>query len=111
MGPYEKHVFVCTTGAVCPVDADTKGLHSRLKQLVKDAGLACRIRVNNAGCFDQCGHGPMVVVYPEDVWYARVQPGDVDAIFSEHLVGGRPVERLRYHPAEPGGNKIKQTPG
>ena len=108
---FEKHVFICTTGPICPVDADAKGLHGRLKQLVNDAGLSSRIRVNNAGCFGQCGHGPLIVVYPENVWYAGVRPDDADQIFNEHLVGNRPVERLRYHPAGPGGNKIKQKAG
>lgn len=66
-----------------------------MSQLAKDAGLAGRVRINKSGCLDQCEHGPMVVVYPEAVWYGNVQPGDADAIVAEHLVGGRPVERLR----------------
>jgi (2Fe-2S) ferredoxin len=111
MGPFEKHVFVCSTGPICPVDADAKGLHARLKQLVSESGLSSRIRINNAGCFDQCGHGPMIVVYPENVWYGGVQLQDADEIFHEHLVGQRPVERLLYRPAKPGGNKVKQKPG
>jgi (2Fe-2S) ferredoxin len=46
----------------------------------------------------------MVVVYPEDVWYCGVQVDDADEIVREHLIGGRPVERLRYR-AAPGDNK------
>jgi (2Fe-2S) ferredoxin len=46
----------------------------------------------------------MVVVYPEDVWYAGVRMEDLDEILVEHLVNGRPVERLRYL-APPGPNK------
>jgi len=61
----------------------------------KAAGLAGRIRVNKAGCLDQCEHGPTVVVYPEAVWYGHVRPEDAEEIVSEHLVAGRPVERLR----------------
>jgi (2Fe-2S) ferredoxin len=105
MGPFEKHVFVCTTGATCPLDRSVE-VHARLKQLVKETGLGARIRVNNAGCMDQCGHGPLIAVYPENVWYCHVTPEDADRIFHEHLVGGRPVERLIYHPACPGANKI-----
>ncbi len=105
MGPFERHVFVCTTGSTCPLDGSGE-VHARLKQLVKDAGMNIRIRVNNSGCMDQCGHGPMVVVYPENVWYCRVKLEDADRIFHEHLVGGRPVEELLYHPAQPGPNKI-----
>ena len=57
---------------------------------------------------DQCGNGPMIVVYPENVWYCHVRVEDADVIFEEHLVGGRPVERLIYRPLKPGANKICQ---
>ena len=61
---------------------------------MKDAGLKLTVRANKAGCLDQCEHGPTVVVYPEAVWYGHVTPADVDEIVTEHLVHGRPVERL-----------------
>jgi (2Fe-2S) ferredoxin len=103
---WEKHVFVCTSGKYCPeVDGDGLGVHARLKQMVAAARLNTSVRVNHSGCLDQCGHGPMVVVYPENVWYWGVQPRDVDAIVREHLEGGRPVERLRYR-NHPGKNKL-----
>ena len=103
---WEKHVFVCTSGDWCPrVDGDGLGVHERLKRAVKAAGLKDRVRVNHSGCLDQCGHGPMVVVYPEAVWYWGVTPEDVDEIVREHLIGGRPVERLRYR-NHPGKNKL-----
>ena len=105
MGPFEKHVFVCTSGSVCPVEGDSVTVHARLKQLVKHAGLADKIRINNSGCMDQCGHGPMVAVYPDNVWYCHVKVEDVEAIFNEHLIGGKPLERLIYRPAKPGANK------
>jgi (2Fe-2S) ferredoxin len=104
---YERHVFVCTSGEWCPaVDGDGIGVHARLKSLVKAAGLSGRVRINRSGCFSQCGHGPMVVVYPEAVWYAGVTPDDCEEILSEHLLGGRPVERLRYRPATMGPHKL-----
>lgn len=101
MPPFERHVFVCHN--VRPADAprpsctsDGKSeLHTRLNQLTKEAGLASRVRINKSGCLDQCEHGPTVVVYPEAVWYGGVQPEDADEIVREHLVSGRPVERLR----------------
>jgi (2Fe-2S) ferredoxin len=67
----------------------------QLQQASKAAGLAGRVRMNKSGCLDQCEHGPVMVVYPEAVWYGRVQPEDAEEIVLEHLVGGRPVERLR----------------
>jgi (2Fe-2S) ferredoxin len=103
---WEKHVFVCTSGKHCAViDGDGIGVHVRLKELVKAAGLNTRVRVNQSGCLDQCGYGPMVVIYPEGVWYAHVQPEDAEEIVREHLLGGRPVERLRYR-NRPGKNKL-----
>lgn len=103
---WQRHVFVCTSGKYCPtVDGDGIGVHAALKKLVAVAGLNGRVRVNQSGCLDQCGHGPMVVVYPEAVWYAAVQPEDAEEIVREHLIGGRPVERLRYR-NRPGKNKL-----
>jgi (2Fe-2S) ferredoxin len=111
VGPFQKHVFVCTSGSTCPVEGNSQGVHARLKELVKKAGLKTTIRINNSGCMDQCGNGPMIVVYPENVWYCHVRVEDADAIFEEHLVGGQPVERLIYRPLKPGANKIcKEEP-
>ena len=109
MGPFEKHVFVCTGGKVCPEDGASIAIHSCLKEMVKEAGLTATIRINNAGCMDQCGNGPMVVIYPEAVWYCHVKPEDAEAIFREHLVGGVPVERLIYRPMRPGANKVPRA--
>ena len=103
---WERHVFVCTSGDWCAqVDGDGLGVHGQFKQQVAAAGLKDRVRVNHSGCLDQCGYGPMVVVYPEAVWYWNVQPEDVAEIVQVHLVGGQPVERLRYR-NHPGKNKL-----
>lgn len=107
MPVYERHLFVCTRGEWCPsIDGDGLGLHARLKEQVNAAGLADRVRVNHAGCFSQCGHGPMLAVYPDDVWYAAVSPSDADEIVRSHLVDGVPVERLRYDPPTLGAHKL-----
>lgn len=98
---FERHVFVCHNvrpeGAPrpCCTANGTSELHTQLQQLAKAAGLAGKVRVNKSGCLDQCEHGPTVVVYPEGVWYGHVQPEDAAEIVAEHLVDGRPVERLR----------------
>lgn len=107
---FERHVFVCTGGDWCAtVDGDGLGVHARLKQAIKKAGLGGRIRINHSGCVDQCGFGPLIVVYPDTVWYWGVTPDDVDEIVREHLIGGRPVERLRYRNT-PGKHKLKRDP-
>lgn len=99
-GPYERHVFVCMheragAGAAASCGArGSAGIHARLKDLAKRAGLGGRIRINRAGCLDRCEFGPVVVVYPENVWYGRVSAGDEEDVVSAHLLDGRPVERL-----------------
>jgi (2Fe-2S) ferredoxin len=97
----EKHIFICTNVR----DADNpKGSCARkgsekvreeFKKQVHERGLKGRMRANAAGCLDQCEHGCTVVVYPEQVWYGHVTPEDVTEIVEAHLIGGKPVERLR----------------
>jgi len=53
------------------------------------------VRINTAGCLDRCQEGPVLVVYPEGVWYTYIDQSDVDEIIKEHLVNGHIVERLR----------------
>ena len=96
-----RHVFVCENRRPdddprgCCAAKGGKEVREALKKAAKEAGLKGRVRVNTAGCLDQCAHGVTVVVYPEAVWYGGVTLDDVDAIVNDHLVGGRPVERLR----------------
>jgi nitrite reductase/ring-hydroxylating ferredoxin subunit/(2Fe-2S) ferredoxin len=106
MGQYERHVFVCTSGETCPEQGDTEKFVKILRERARQVGQPGDVRINKAGCFSQCGRGPMIVFYPEDVWYAGVQESDLDEIFTSHIVGGRPVERLRYDPGKPGANKV-----
>jgi nitrite reductase/ring-hydroxylating ferredoxin subunit/(2Fe-2S) ferredoxin len=106
MGQYDRHVFVCTSGETCPTQGDTERFVKILRDGARQAGRQADVRVNKAGCFSQCGHGPMMVVYPENVWYAGVQESDLQEILTSHIVGGCPVERLRYAPGVAGANKV-----
>ena len=104
---FERHVFVCTNerpdGHVrgCCEAAGGGDLLLKLKRIVKERGLAGPCRVNKAGCLDHCEQGAVVVVYPEAVWYGGVGLADVEEIVEEHLVHGRPVERLRIRVRSP----------
>jgi (2Fe-2S) ferredoxin len=109
MGQYQVHVFVCTGGDTCPTQADTEKYVKILRTGAAKAGKHTEIRINKAGCFSQCGHGPMMVVYPENVWYCGVQESDLQEILESHILGGKPVERLIYNPGVPGPNKITKT--
>jgi (2Fe-2S) ferredoxin len=98
---YEHHVFVCTNSrepgsarGSCTLDGKGAILPA-LQAAAKEAGLKGKVRINKAGCLDQCEHGPTVVVYPDAVWYGFVKPEDIAEIVQSHLVEGNPVERLR----------------
>jgi (2Fe-2S) ferredoxin len=101
MPRYDRHVFICTNRrdpGNPKGDCASKGseqVREQFKKQIAERGLRATMRANAAGCLDQCEHGCAVVVYPEGVWYGRVKPEDVTEIIDEHLVGGRPVERLR----------------
>lgn len=103
MGQYGHHVFVCTGGEYCPFEGSAE-VHRLLKDGIAARGLKQSVRVNKAGCFDQCGNGPMVVIYPENIWYGRVTLERAVRILEEHLVLGRPPRDLIYE-APPGPNK------
>lgn len=99
---YKHHIFFCTNrrdgdDRPCCANRNSEALQAHAKERVKALGLSGegRIRVNKSGCLDRCEHGPVVVVYPDAVWYTVIDEKDVDEIIESHLVGGRPVERLR----------------
>ncbi len=108
MGQYRVHVFVCTGGETCPTQGDTEKYVKVLRGGVAQAGKRNEVRINKAGCLAQCGHGPMMVVYPEDVWYCGLRESDLQEILDSHILAGKPVERLRYAPGIPGAN-VRQT--
>jgi len=101
MSHYSHHVFFCcnqrTGGEVCCNDRGATEVRDYAKKKVKELGLAGegKVRVNMAGCLDRCEEGPVMVVYPNETWYTYVDKTDIDEIISEHLQGGRVVERLK----------------
>jgi len=109
MGQYDVHVFVCTSGDDCPTKANVEDFVKYLRGEVVKAGRQRDVRINKAGCFSQCGHGPMIVVYPENVWYAGVKQEDLQEIAQSHILGGKPVARLVYAPGVKGANKTKDA--
>jgi (2Fe-2S) ferredoxin len=101
MNHYRHHVFFCCNqrndGRACCNQHGAQEMRDYAKQRVKQLGIAGpgKVRVNQAGCMDRCEEGPVLVVYPEGVWYTYVDRDDVDEIIDEHLLRGRVVERLR----------------
>jgi len=98
---YRYHVFFCCNqrepGAQCCNNHGAQAMRDHAKAQVKQLKLSGpgKVRINAAGCLDRCEEGPVIVVYPEGVWYTYVDRDDIDEIINEHLVNGRIVERLR----------------
>jgi (2Fe-2S) ferredoxin len=69
-------------------------IRAAFKASLKRRGLTTLYRANMAGCLDACEFGPVVVVYPDGIWYGGVTLEDVEEIIDEHVIGGNPVTRL-----------------
>ncbi len=89
------HVLVCG-GTGCKANGSKEIQLTFARQLQKFA-LQEEIMVVETGCHGFCEHGPLVIVYPEGIFYCGVKPDDVQAIVEEHLYKGRIVQRLLYH--------------
>ena len=101
MSYYRYHVFFCTNqrtdGTACCQNFDAQAMRDYAKQRTKALGIAGGeggVRINTAGCLNRCEQGPVIVVYPDDVWYTYVDQEDIDEIIDEHIRAGRVVERL-----------------
>jgi (2Fe-2S) ferredoxin len=97
---YRYHVFFCLNvredGARCCSDFGALEAFEHMKTSIKKMGLQKKggVRINRAGCFDRCGQGPLLVVYPEAIWYRFESLADIDEIIASHLKAGLPVKRL-----------------
>lgn len=104
MSHYAHHVFFCTNqrtdGRSSCNDCGAQAARDYVKGRCKALGIAGagKVRINNAGCLDRCELGPVVVVYPEAVWYTYVDNADLDEIIDRHLINGEIVDRLLIDP-------------
>lgn len=112
MSFYAPHIFCCTNkrpddhprGSCGAKNAEAlrQYLRDKLKSVADDPRSSSEAvaqiknaRANVAGCMDQCENGPVMVVYPEGVWYRAATTADIDRIVAEHIVGGKIVTDLR----------------
>ena len=101
MTHFDHHVFFCTNqrknGESCCNDHSAEAVRTYAKNRVKALGddIRSRVRINTAGCLDRCELGPVLVVYPEGIWYRYVDNDDIDEIIEQHLINGQVVARLQ----------------
>lgn len=100
MAKFQLHLFTCVNtrddddARGCCTARGSAEVASALKRKLYARGFKRIVRANKCQCLDQCAQGPVVVVYPEGVWYGKVTPDDVDEIIEQHIVRGKVVSRL-----------------
>ena len=99
------HVLICG-GTGCTSSGSMK-IGDKLEQEIAEKGLQDEVQVVRTGCFGLCALGPVMIVYPEGTFYSMVQLEDVPEIVEEHLLKGRPVERLVHKDVENDVLKVK----
>ncbi|EOI56171.1 NuoF family protein [Enterococcus gilvus] len=107
---YEKEILVCAgTGCISSKSGD---FVDALKEELAKNQLTEKVNIVKTGCFGLCAQGPIVIIYPEAVFYHQVQPKHAKKIVSEHLIKGNLVEKLLYHDADTKEiiNKLMDTP-
>ena len=102
------HVLIC--GGTGCTSSNSMKIGDALEQQIAEKGLQDEIQVVRTGCFGLCALGPVMIVYPEGTFYCEVKLEDVPEIVEEHLLKGRPVDRL-VHKDEKDGEKIAKALG
>lgn len=101
MNYYNYHIFFCLNerapGLECCMAFGALPLFNYMKNRIKALGLSGpgKTRINRAGCMDRCSQGPVIVIYPDSVWYRPKTEADVDEIIVSHLQNGQIVTRLQ----------------
>ena len=85
-------LLICC-GSGC-ISAGSLKVKERFLELLTEKGITSEVNIIETGCMGPCDYGPVIVVYPEGIFYKSVKPEDVEEIVTEHFLKGRPVKRL-----------------
>jgi (2Fe-2S) ferredoxin len=99
MAPYGRHLLICV-GQYCDPDGVAPRLYAQLARLLGELGNydnPARVKRGISPCLGVCAGGPLVVVYPEGIWYHHVDEAVLARIVKEHLGEGRVVEEYVFH--------------
>ena len=98
---YSRHIFFCNNqrkdGGSCCSQLGAKAMYRYAKDKCREEGKLGegKIGISESCCLGRCEHGPVAVVYPDNVWYQYIDEEDVDDIIENHLMEGNIVERLQ----------------
>jgi NADH:ubiquinone oxidoreductase subunit F (NADH-binding)/(2Fe-2S) ferredoxin len=87
-------ILVCG-GTGCQASQSEK-IVAEFQRLIHEHGLDERVQASISGCFGFCEKGPIVKIFPDDVFYVQVKPEDVAELFEQHILKGEKVSRLLY---------------
>ncbi|WP_066636888.1 NADH-quinone oxidoreductase subunit NuoF [Desulfolucanica intricata] len=98
MNMYRSHVLVCA-GAGC-ISSECKSVQNALIENININGLSNEVKVVETGCMGPCDLGPVVMIFPDGVFYRKLKPEDTAEIVTEHLLKGKVVRRLLHQAGE-----------
>jgi (2Fe-2S) ferredoxin/ubiquinone/menaquinone biosynthesis C-methylase UbiE len=104
MPPFRQHVLICTQeppeGANSCRGSGSLQLLQAFERELSSQGLDHEVQVTATGCLGVCDDGPIVIVYPQDVWYSKVRETDVPEFVGSLLRPGKPISRLAWSDSE-----------
>lgn len=114
MSAYGRHVFICINGNCAPPEAG-EAIRKRFMELNRKHHLNSirnpeRVKCTLSDCLGVCSGGPVLAVYPDGIWYHHVDQAALERIYTEHILGGQPVEDLIFHRLYPPGQEPGYAP-